>query len=415
MEQETVTRRTALRTAACAASAAGIALVGAACAKEEVRIQTVSGETENLWLYNPAGVRADGQYVDKLLKTSMDAEGLTKPPLAAQSCARVELKSVEASTSAEIVTDLYYKRGWTDGLPIVPPDERRMIRMCKGTDLPRERAIATMPPLMGQATVEKIAANAVMAGCRAEYLPVVLAAVECVCDDAYDLVGVSTTTSPNASLVLVNGPAAEALNINGGGNCLGRGHRANAAIGRALHLCEQNIGGAWPQVSDFSSLGMPGDYSWMMAENASQSPWEPFSVEQGFDADTSLVTVMSGSGMHLIVDIDLSNEEYLDAIARYMALNNKHERHTLVVMPPYSAQDLAASGWDKPAMRKYITERFNSSVTPELQVAGDLPIYFVVAGGVGEKNYVIPLWHAPVSREIRFPVGADVHLTDETE
>ena len=285
--------------------------------------------------------------------------------------------------------------------------------MCKGTDLAREQLVAIMPPLMGQATVEKIAANAVMAGCRPEYFPVLLAAVDGVCDDAYDLVGVGTTTSPNASLILVNGPIVDSLKINAGANCMGRGHKANATIGRALHLCEQNIGGAWPRVSDFSSLGMPGDYSWMLAENEAESPWEPFHVERGFAKDQNIVTVMSGSGMHLIVDIDLTNTEYLDKVATYIAHNNRHERETLIVQPPYTAQDLAADGWTKDKMRDYITKKYTE--ISGVAVEGYLPLIFVVAGGVGEKNYVIPLWRTAICREVQLPKGWDVHLTYEDE
>ena len=418
MDMSEVSRRNMLKVVAgAAAGVAGAFAVGAGasgCTRQEViGIEYISDESESLWLYNPAGVREDGQYVDKQLRATMDAGGIDKPPRAAESCTRVETAVVLTATAYDDITDLFYKRGWTDGLPIVPPHERKVSLMCRGTDLARDSLIAIMPPLMGQATVEKVATNAVMAGCRPEYLPVLIAAVEGVCDDAYDLVGVGTTTSPNASMIVVNGPIAKALNINSGANCLGRGWRANATIGRALHLCEQNIGGSWPRVSDFSSLGMPGDYSWMMAENEDESPWEPYHVERGFRADQNIVTVLSGSGMHLIVDIGFSNEEYLDRVAAYIAQNNRHERETLVVQPPYTAQDLAADGWDKPKMREYITKRF-VELTGEA-VDGVLPLTFIVAGGVGEKNYVIPMWRTTISREVKLPQGWDVHLTAETE
>ena len=414
MDRDTVSRRDMLKVVTGAAAGALGAGALAGCTREEViGVEYISGDTESLWLYNPAGVREDGQYVDKQLRATMQAGGMDKPPRAAESCTRVETVVVSASTAYDDLTDLFYKRGWTDGLPIVPPHERKVTLMCRGTDRARESLVAIMPPLMGQATVEKIAANAVMAGCRPEYFPVLLTAVECVCDDAYDLVGVGTTTSPNASLIVVNGPIAKALNINSGANCLGRGHKANATIGRALHLCEQNIGGSWPRVSDFSSLGMPGDYSWMMAENEEESPWEPYHVEKGFAKDANVVTVLSGSGMHLIIDIGLSNEEYLDKVAAYMAQNNRHERETLVVQPPYTAQDLASAGWTKAKMREHITKRF-VELTGEA-VEGVLPIVFIVAGGVGEKNYVIPMWRTAISREVQLPKDWDVHLTPETE
>ena len=144
--------------------------------------------------------------------------------------------------------------------------------MLKGTDLAPETVIGTIDPMGGQATVEKIAVDAVMAGCRPEYMPVLLTAVEAVSDPEFDLRGVATTTNPDVPMLIVSGPIAKQLDINAGSNALGRGWQANAAISRALHLIINNIGGSWPGVTDMSTLGQPGDFAMMLARTRMPVP-----------------------------------------------------------------------------------------------------------------------------------------------
>jgi hypothetical protein len=399
---------------------------------ENIKFQT-------LWLYNPSGVRTDGFYVDWLLKKTMDEGGIEKPPLASQSDIRVEM--MLSDDPYPEVTELFYQRGWTDGLPIVPPTEEAVAEMLTGTDLPREQIVATLDPMGGQATIEKIAVNAVMAGCRPEYLPILIAAVEAIADPVFELDGVGTTTNPDATMIIVNGPIAKQLDINSGPNALGRGWTANATIGRALHLIEQNIGGSWAGVSDASSLGMPGDYSMMLAENETANPWQPLHVELGFAQDQNVVTVVSAEGMQRVLDIGVTGEGFLGRVANYVSGRDNINRNMLLILTPYTAQHLVMEGWNKDSIREYIyahslVTQFRyqaeflgedgilkdaNAVMPPPDANGMVPVQFIdqltilVAGGIGEKNELIPMWSRPVSREIKLPSNWDEILANAAE
>ena len=385
-----------------------------------------SSNLQTVWLYNPSGILRSGFSVDWLLKNTMSNSGITKPPLAGQSATqRVEMILTE--TPFQTANQLFYQRGWTDGLPIVPPTGELVAEMLRGTDLPPNRVVAILDPMGGQATVEKIAVNAVMAGCRPEYMPVLIAAVEAISDPVFDLKGVGTTTNPDVTMIIVNGPIAGQLDINSGSNALGRGWEANATIGRALHLIQQNIGGSWPGVSDVSSLGQPGDYSMMLAENERANPWQPLHVEYGFGQDQNIVTVVSAEGMQRVLDIGVDGEGFLERIADYIAAMETINRTILLVLTPVTAQKLVTEGWDKESIRQYINnnariplfryqtkfadirggadisvlETADSNLMVQLPFIKELII--IVAGGVGEKNELIPLWSPPVSREINLP------------
>ena len=174
-----------------------------------------------------------------------------------------------------------YERGWSDGLPLVPPTEERVLRMLDGTARDPQEVIGLIPPALQPATVEKIAVNAVMAGCKPEYLPVVLAAVEAVLDEGFAMHGVLATTMFVGPVVVVNGPIRRRIGMNAKGNALGQGNRANGAIGRALQLVIRNVGGGRPQEVDRATLGNPGKYTYCFAEDEEGSCWEPLSVERG--------------------------------------------------------------------------------------------------------------------------------------
>src|SRR5215467_11235849 len=193
-----------------------------------------------------------------------------------------------------------FERGVTDGLPVVPPTRRLVDRAVAASGRDGGELIALVPPNYGRATVEKIAINAVMAGCRPDYLPVVLAAVEAMCDEKFDLLGVSGTTDAVAPLVIVNGPIRQALDINAGAGVFGPGWRANATIGRAVRLCWVNIGGARPGVISMSTFGGPGRYTCCIGENEEASPWEPLHVEHGFDPADSTVGVMAAEAPQIV-------------------------------------------------------------------------------------------------------------------
>jgi hypothetical protein len=186
----------------------------------------------------------------------------------------------------------YQERGWTDGLPIVPPTEARVREMLGATDRDPLEIVGVLPPRQGEATVEKLAVNAVMAGCRAEYFPVVLAAIEALADPLFNLDSVQATTHPVAPMLVVNA----------GYNAFGQGFRANVTIGRAVRLALTNVGGGLPGSGDRATQGSPAKIAYCFAENEAESPWEPLHVEAGLPAGTSTVTVFGCEGPHNIQD-----------------------------------------------------------------------------------------------------------------
>src|SRR6266446_1460073 len=205
-----------------------------------------------------------------------------------------------------------YERGVTDGLPVVPPTRQRVERMLAGAPWRRrDELIGLLGPQMGRATVEKVAINTVMAGCKSEYFPVVLAGVEGLCDTALCAHGLSITLMSGAPLAIINGPVRDQIALNSGHNALGHGFRANATIGRALRLVTMNIGGARPHGVTKATLGHPGQYSFLVAENEEVSPWEPLHVERGFKKEDSVVTLFGGTGFFQVADFASNTAERL--------------------------------------------------------------------------------------------------------
>jgi len=199
--------------------------------------------------------------------------------------------------------EFMFDQGFSDGLPLVPPSPERVLRMLSGTTREPQEIVATVPPNMGTATVEKIAINAVMAGCKPEYLPVVIAALEAACTDEFNIHGVMATTMGASPVMIVNGPIRQHIGMNMRLGALGQGNRANATIGRALRLAVRNIGGAKPGGTERSTLGNPMKYTMCFAEWEERNPWTPLHVDRGFDKDESVVTLFAmTSGPTLIVD-----------------------------------------------------------------------------------------------------------------
>jgi hypothetical protein len=243
-------------------------------------------------------------------------------------------------------------RGWSDGLPLVPPTEERVLRMLDGTARDPEEVVGLVPPDLAPATVEKIAVNAVMAGCKPEHLPVVLAAVEAVLDESFAMHGVLATTMFVGPVVVVNGPIRRHIGMNAKGNVLGQGNRANAAIGRALQLVIRNIGGGRPQEVDRATLGNPGKYTYCFAEDEEGSSWEPLSVERGAAPGRSAVTVFAGFGLQGVVDQKSRDPE---SLARSFAESLKAMHNiklapacdALIVVCPEHHRTFRTAGWSK--------------------------------------------------------------------
>src|SRR5256712_9193499 len=225
---------------------------------------------------------------------------------------------------ADAIEELY-ARGATDGLRGVPRTRARVDRAIAMSGRAPDALIARVPPNYGRATVEKIAINAVMAGCRPEYLPVVIAAVEAVCDEAFDLHGVSTTTNAPSPLVIVNGPIRGPLEINSGAGVFGSGWRANATIGRAVRLVCVNLGGARPGVVSMSTLAHPGRYTYCIGEHEEASPWESLALEHGVAPEQSTVALLAADApLGVYAQRSRTPEDLLPTIAASMAVNSHH-------------------------------------------------------------------------------------------
>ena len=221
------------------------------------------------------------------------------------------------STEINDAIELMFETGWTDGLPVVPPSEDLVRRFVAHSGRDGDELVAELPPLSGRATVERIAVNAVMAGCLPEHLPVVIAALEAMMDERFNLRGVMCSTGIHTPLLIVNGPIVQQLDINGGYNCFGAGWRANATIGRAVKLALVNLGGAIPGETNKATFGHPGAYTYCVAEDEAANPWTPMHVEMGYAASDSTVTVFPAEAPHNIMYHASNSRDFLTVLADY--------------------------------------------------------------------------------------------------
>jgi hypothetical protein len=324
---------------------------------------------------------------------------------------RVALAALEDEVEA------LFDRGWTDGLPVVPPTEARVLQMLEGTRRPPDEVVAVVPPDLEPVTVEKVAINAVMAGCRPEYLPVVLAAVEAACTDAFNIHGVLATTMPVGPVLVVNGPIRNAIGMNSGVNVFGQGNRANSTIGRALQLVVRNVGGGRPGGVDRATHGNPGKVGFCFAEDEEGSPFEPLHVARGFDAGQSTVTLFAGEGPRCIVDQLSRTPESLATSLAACLRTVHHPKLPLVfdavlVLGPEHARVFADAGWDRPRvldelharlqlpggeivrgageMAEGVPEAFASATLPKFRPDGILLAH--AGGGAGLFSAVIGGW-----------------------
>jgi hypothetical protein len=330
-----------------------------------------------------------------------------------------ELLTIEGELSD--VFERYYEEGWTDGLPIIPPTEEAVAAFLEYTDLEPQDTLGRIPATRANATVLNVAVNSVMAGCKPEYFPVVMAAVRGLAHPDFNTFGIQATTNPVAPLVVVNGPVAVELGFNSKGNVLGPGFRANATVGRAVRLCMLNIGGGAPQTMDKSTQGQPGKYGLCIAENEEESPWEPFHVEKGYDSETSAVSVISVTGTQNILELASRTatgilRTFASACATAGHQNVQLGGGPLILMCPEHAQIIAADGFSKNDVKEFLYEHSRVRISefppetlngmvrhrrpkryltenPETSVPlADSPeeISIVVAGGAGPHSLVSP-------------------------
>jgi hypothetical protein len=322
--------------------------------------------------------------------------------------------SFEAADDFDAINRLYRERRWSDGLPIVPPTAERIERMLQGTRRARHEVVARVAPGFGAATVERIAINAVMAGCEAEYLPALIAATEAVAEEKFNLQGIQATTNPVAVWVIVNGPAARRLGVNASFNCIGQGAWPNATLGRAMRLVLQNIGGALPGEMDRATHGQPGKFTFCCAENEEASPWEPLHVERGFPAGESTVTVVGAEGTMNMNTHSKEAIELVRVIAETMmhppSNDYVHGGEPWLMLSPEHAEILKRGGLGKAQLKRALWEASKMAAgrfsTKELQRARDSRGQEL--GEIGPETLVPPSPH-PEDVQILVAGGPGTH------
>lgn len=327
--------------------------------------------------------------------------------------------------SPEAVLAAFCERNWCDGLPVVPPTEDRVRAMLGRFDGARQ--LGVMPPLWRQATLEKVAVNAVMAGCEPRHFPIIVAATEALLDPAFNLYGVQATTHPVAPLVIVNGPYGRAIGLHSGSGCFGPGFRANATIGRAIRLVLLNIGGAWPGRYDMATQGSPAKFSYCIAENEAASPWGPM-------MEGDVVTVYGGEPPHNVNDhVSTTAAGVLANITdTAVSLGSNvgwyfSQSQLLVVFGPEHAKTVADDGLTRADVQRFVFEyarlplrllklggmygmhdwpasmnavRDDGALLPQVPSPDD--VYVMVAGGSGKHSCVVP--NCTFSRAVSRPI-----------
>ena len=277
---------------------------------------------------------------------------------------------------AELI-EAYFERGWTDGLPVVPPTEKSIAQMLDGAGLRGEEIIGQIPARNVVVTADKVAINAVLAGCRPEYLPVVVAAIRGLCHPDFAYHGPASSTGGSAIVLIVNGPIARAAGVNSGNNVFGQGVRANATIGRAVRLVMMNVMNTRPGFLDRATLGTPGKYSFCFAENEENHPWEPLHVERGFRRDQSAVTVYASNSLCPVYNQLASTPEplllcFADALCNLGSPNLRGYNESLVVFAGEHAELLGQSGWSKRDVKAFLIEHARRPIA-DLKRAGRRP------------------------------------------
>src|SRR5436309_10311492 len=257
-----------------------------------------------------------------------------------------------------------FQQGWTDGLPVVPPTPGQVSAMLDAARLEPQQQVAFITNRAVSVTAEKVAVNAVMAGCKPEYMPVVVAAVEGIGDPKWSYHGPGTSTGGAAVLMIVNGPIARELDINAGDNLFGPGWRANLTIGRAVRLVMRNVCGSMPGTLDRGTLGHPGKLSYVIAENEAESPWTPLHVERGFRADQSTVTVMAAEAPHQFYNqLSSTAEGVLTTLADDMRISVgiMGQPNYAVILAGEHMLTISGSGFGKAEIRRFLVENTKTS------------------------------------------------------
>lgn len=344
----------------------------------------------------------------------------------------IDLKSRRHAVSDPLAAiELCFTNGWTDGFPVVPPTAERIAAMLGAAGLEPQRQLAFIENRQVSVTAEKVAINAVMAGCRPEYMTVVAAAVEALADPLYGYHGPATSTGGSAVFMVVNGPIARELGINSGDNLFGPGWRANATIGRAVRLVMRNVIGTLPGELDRSSLGHAGKYTFCIAENEAESPWPPFHTTRGFRPGQNVVTIFAAYAPHQFSNrLSATPEGVLATACAHMKISagtTRQPQYAMVFAGEHAAI-MRKAGWSREDVQNYVFEHTQTSVAelkrinmlpgetateddramcPLVEAPRDL-LVIAAGGGVGVQSAFIPGWGSKagsqsVSREIHLP------------
>ena len=347
------------------------------------------------------------------------------------------------------LVEWYYEQGYSDGLPVVPPTPAAIDAMVQALGGDPARVECRVAPRWGDLTREVLAINMVMAGCKPEYAPVVRAALLALAEPAFNLNGVQATTHMACPLLVVNGPIAREIGMNGGCNAFGSGNRANATIGRAIRLVMLNVGGGWPGELDKSTLGHPGKYTYAVCENEAESPFAPYHVEKGFPAGDSTVFVMAAEPPHSVTNhVATDPEGILDSICSAMSTiahnNAVSSGHCAVVLGLEHAHTIAKAGWKRHDIRSYLwmhsgnlfgklafNHRYGKVYNRNLPVwykrepDSRIPVVpspdhihlFVLGGAAGRFSAFIPGWghmSSPVLRDVGGAAAGNAKCVDGT-
>ena len=345
-----------------------------------------------------------------------------------------EVVEAALTLAEEDVYAEFCRREWCDGLPFVSPTPERVRAMLAGARTKPAESLGVMPPLWRDCTLEKLAVNAVMAGCEPAYFPVVVGAVQCMLDPAFNLYGVQATTHPVAPLVVVSGPYARTIGVHTGSGLFGPGFRPNATIGRAIRLILMNVGGGWPGRGDMATQGSPAKFSYAIGERE-DSPWEPLHVALGFRADQSVVTVFGGEGPHNVNDhVSTTASGILANVAdTAVSLGSNvgwyfSQAQLMVVFGPEHARTVAGDGLTRADVQQFVYENarqplslmrlggmygmqdwpawMNATSDPDARlprVPSPDDIFVLVAGGSGKHSAVVP--NCTFSRAVSRPIA----------
>ena len=294
--------------------------------------------------------------------------------------------------------EFFLEKEWSDGFPVVTPTEERLARMLTGTDRDHDDVIGPIPPAMEVATVRSVAVHALMAGCRPEYLPVVIAATELMLRGEFNVNGVQGTMHGVAPMMIVNGPYAADIGIHGGNGCMGPGFRANATIGRAIRLILMNLGAGIPGVSSMTIFGMPSRFTYCLTENMEDHPWESLSVSKGYSGDENVITMAMVESPRFCFD-DVSDEpiRLMNGIADTMVAMGSWNMHTrsdmVVAMGPQHAAICANAGMSRADVHSRLCEMAGRKVR-DLKNGGnwrrERALAFPIEVDPDDDDYFIP-------------------------